>query len=182
VPPGITDSRYERLQATGKDAAEVTVAAGLAKRDRTNDVLVFNTGHLYFDEEKVGTMRLVFEKTAQLLRRVWPGIIVYRSLTVGQDGCAKHEKPLTWDRIPADWWTEFHQFKAYDQMVMEAFRDVPNFHVINVSMTDLRPDGHLLKNPSFPPGVADCMHWCLPGPIDLWSTLLLSTISNFMAV
>ncbi|KAK1619643.1 hypothetical protein QYE76_025160 [Lolium multiflorum] len=43
---------------------------------------------------------------------------------------------------------------------------------------DLRPDGHPSRY-GHPPGgsvegdfVVDCLHWCLPGPIDLWSELL----------
>uniref|UniRef100_A0A0E0K4T3 Uncharacterized protein n=1 Tax=Oryza punctata TaxID=4537 RepID=A0A0E0K4T3_ORYPU len=44
---------------------------------------------------------------------------------------------------------------------------------------DLRPDGHPSRY-GHPPGgsvegtfVVDCLHWCLPGPVDLWSELLL---------
>uniref|UniRef100_M8B7G4 Uncharacterized protein n=1 Tax=Aegilops tauschii TaxID=37682 RepID=M8B7G4_AEGTA len=43
---------------------------------------------------------------------------------------------------------------------------------------DLRPDGHPSRYGHRPGGsvegsfVVDCLHWCLPGPIDLWSELL----------
>ncbi|CAL4885150.1 unnamed protein product [Urochloa decumbens] len=47
---------------------------------------------------------------------------------------------------------------------------------------DLRPDGHPSRY-GHPPGgsvegsfVVDCLHWCLPGPIDLWSELLLQLL------
>nr|CAB3450962.1 unnamed protein product [Digitaria exilis] len=47
---------------------------------------------------------------------------------------------------------------------------------------DLRPDGHPSRY-GHPPGgsvegsfVVDCLHWCLPGPIDLWSELLLQML------
>ncbi|KAM0922598.1 hypothetical protein ACQ4PT_006078 [Festuca glaucescens] len=43
---------------------------------------------------------------------------------------------------------------------------------------ELRPDGHPSRY-GHPPGgtvegsfVVDCLHWCLPGPIDLWNELL----------
>ncbi|PUZ77605.1 hypothetical protein GQ55_1G386100 [Panicum hallii var. hallii] len=46
----------------------------------------------------------------------------------------------------------------------------------------LRPDGHPSRY-GHPPGssvegsfVVDCLHWCLPGPIDLWSELLLQLL------
>ncbi|CAL5019361.1 unnamed protein product [Urochloa decumbens] len=47
---------------------------------------------------------------------------------------------------------------------------------------DLRPDGHPSRY-GHPPGgsvegsfVVDCLHWCLPGPIDMWSELLLQLL------
>uniref|UniRef100_A0ACD5ZE34 Uncharacterized protein n=1 Tax=Avena sativa TaxID=4498 RepID=A0ACD5ZE34_AVESA len=47
---------------------------------------------------------------------------------------------------------------------------------------ELRPDGHPSRY-GHPPGgsvegsfVVDCLHWCLPGPIDLWSELLLQML------
>lgn len=49
---------------------------------------------------------------------------------------------------------------------------------------NMRPDGHPSQY-GHPPGgsvegsfVVDCLHWCLPGPIDLWSELLLHMLSR----
>jgi hypothetical protein len=33
------------------------------------------------------------------------------------------------------------------------------------------------KNPSQHPGKGDCLHYCLPGPIDTWVKLIFATIS-----
>ncbi|KAJ1280851.1 hypothetical protein BS78_04G263800 [Paspalum vaginatum] len=48
---------------------------------------------------------------------------------------------------------------------------------------ELRPDGHPSRY-GHPPGgsvegsfVVDCLHWCLPGPIDLWSELLFQMLA-----
>ncbi|GJN22142.1 hypothetical protein PR202_gb09681 [Eleusine coracana subsp. coracana] len=48
---------------------------------------------------------------------------------------------------------------------------------------DLRPDGHPSRY-GHPPGgsvegtfVVDCLHWCLPGPIDLWNELLFQMLA-----
>ncbi|KAL5212379.1 hypothetical protein ABZP36_023226 [Zizania latifolia] len=47
---------------------------------------------------------------------------------------------------------------------------------------DLRPDGHPSRYGHLPGGsvegnfVVDCLHWCLPGPVDLWSELLLQML------
>ncbi|RCV08180.1 hypothetical protein SETIT_1G305400v2 [Setaria italica] len=48
---------------------------------------------------------------------------------------------------------------------------------------ELRPDGHPSRY-GHPPGgsvegsfVVDCLHWCLPGPVDLWSELLFQMLA-----
>ncbi|KAL6635060.1 hypothetical protein ACP70R_027731 [Stipagrostis hirtigluma subsp. patula] len=47
----------------------------------------------------------------------------------------------------------------------------------------LRPDGHPSRYGHRPGGtvegsfVVDCLHWCLPGPIDLWSELLFQMLA-----
>ncbi|KAF7089332.1 hypothetical protein CFC21_092332 [Triticum aestivum] len=48
---------------------------------------------------------------------------------------------------------------------------------------ELRPDGHPSRY-GHPPGgsvegsfVVDCLHWCLPGPIDMWSELLFHMLA-----
>ncbi|XP_062220189.1 protein trichome birefringence-like 19 isoform X2 [Phragmites australis] len=47
----------------------------------------------------------------------------------------------------------------------------------------LRPDGHPSRYGHLPGGsvegsfVVDCLHWCLPGPIDLWSELLFQMLA-----
>ncbi|CAL5325976.1 unnamed protein product [Camellia sinensis] len=45
----------------------------------------------------------------------------------------------------------------------------------------MRPDGHPNYNGQSPRGnvsVADCVHWCLPGPIDTWNELLLQMLKR----
>ncbi|WOK96391.1 hypothetical protein Cni_G05098 [Canna indica] len=43
----------------------------------------------------------------------------------------------------------------------------------------LRADGHPGEHWSKYEGrVNDCLHWCLPGPVDMWSELLLATLSK----
>nr|CAB3450958.1 unnamed protein product [Digitaria exilis] len=49
---------------------------------------------------------------------------------------------------------------------------------------EMRPDGHPSRY-GHPPGgsvegsfVVDCLHWCLPGPIDLWNELLFQMLAG----
>lgn len=47
----------------------------------------------------------------------------------------------------------------------------------------LRPDGHPGKYGHWPPAedasvISDCVHWCLPGPIDTWNDFLLEMLKR----
>lgn len=53
------------------------------------------------------------------------------------------------------------------------------FEVLDVTRAMLmRPDGHPgdFWGNKWMKGYNDCVHWCLPGPIDLWSDLLLAVL------
>ena len=49
----------------------------------------------------------------------------------------------------------------------------------------LRPDGHPgpYKNANSSPHdlPQDCLHWCLPGPIDTWNAMLLEMLSSYLS-
>jgi hypothetical protein len=53
-------------------------------------------------------------------------------------------------------------------------------------LANLRPDGHpgpYMRNDPFAGGADarvqnDCVHWCMPGPIDTFNEILLQTISG----
>lgn len=49
-------------------------------------------------------------------------------------------------------------------------------------MMDMRPDGHGGDHwdTTWNPGRRDCLHWCLPGPIDSWNQLLYLTLQKYI--
>ncbi|KAL8471417.1 hypothetical protein ACS0TY_028902 [Phlomoides rotata] len=55
------------------------------------------------------------------------------------------------------------------------------FEVIDITeMMLIRPDGHpgVYQGKAWIKGYSDCVHWCLPGPIDTWNELLLELITR----
>ncbi|XP_031094784.1 protein ALTERED XYLOGLUCAN 4-like isoform X1 [Ipomoea triloba] len=59
------------------------------------------------------------------------------------------------------------------------------FGIIDVTRAMLmRPDGHPGEfwGNKWMKGYSDCIHWCLPGPIDTWSELLLQMLHNTSAL
>ncbi|KAJ6740666.1 PROTEIN TRICHOME BIREFRINGENCE-LIKE 9-RELATED [Salix purpurea] len=60
-----------------------------------------------------------------------------------------------------------------------AKRKGKSFGVLDVTMAMLmRPDGHpgAFWGNQWMKGYNDCVHWCLPGPIDVWNDLLLALL------
>ncbi|MCL7044522.1 hypothetical protein MKW94_000234 [Papaver nudicaule] len=75
---------------------------------------------------------------------------------------------------------------VFRNVELEAFKDGEgkSLKLLNVSEVSLlRPDGHpgpywhyhLLANATYQ---NDCLHWCLPGPIDNWNDLIMEMVLN----
>lgn len=70
-------------------------------------------------------------------------------------------------------------FRTYDEIARNLTVDYPFFDYIDMYPLSLRPDGH--------PGYTaynwakvggDCLHFCLPGPLDVFGTLMLHYLYN----
>lgn len=86
--------------------------------------------------------------------------------------------------------------KEMRKIVVDELKNVTNEEAPNGSITKLvdttflsllRPDGHpgkyrdidfMSKSRSNQPVPNDCLHWCLPGPIDTWNEILLQMIKD----
>ena len=67
--------------------------------------------------------------------------------------------------------------RLVNQHLMKALEQ-SSFRVLDITrMSEFRADAH----PSTTGGKKhdDCMHWCLPGPIDMWNELLLSVLKKY---
>ncbi len=71
-------------------------------------------------------------------------------------------------------WHNFQHFNQYTKDVIEKYHkagDIPMIHILDVyNMTALRHDGHT--------GVADCLHYFWPGPMDWWNHLLFTYLEK----
>ncbi|CAL4962335.1 unnamed protein product [Urochloa decumbens] len=71
---------------------------------------------------------------------------------------------------------------------LEEFREAADARGIDVALMDataamlMRPDGHPSRYGHWPDEKRtlynDCIHWCLPGPIDAWNDMLLHMLSD----
>lgn len=94
--------------------------------------------------------------------------------------CRKFQSPVTVDvaaRLvsagPEDYhWKDFH---AYNEILEEAFlnKSVHEWVLLDAySPTILRADSH----PGEAGAALDCLHYCMPGPVDHWVRLLYNVL------
>ncbi|CAI5947147.1 unnamed protein product [Closterium sp. NIES-65] len=134
-------------------------------------VLVLNRGAHYVEDEEF-TEQL--NRTLTRVREVAPELlIIYRSTSPGHAHCENITAPLKEPQDPASLpfhWGEFGRQNKLARQMVEAvggvFMDVD-------PMTSLRGDGHMM-----PP--SDCLHYCLPGPLDVWTQLLYNMLLHLL--
>ncbi|KAI8139655.1 GDSL/SGNH-like acyl-esterase family found in Pmr5 and Cas1p-domain-containing protein [Fennellomyces sp. T-0311] len=149
------------------------------------DYIVMNTGPHWRSDLKFGpnrsqeellegytkAMNSVFEALKQDVephQRVW-----LRTTPFGHSKCSQYSEPL--DQIvkpsaePYEW-NMFEHFSAiYKDWVSE--QQDERFQLLDVSFTNYRGDAHSRPD-------KDCLHFCLPGPVDDWNRLLYHEISK----
>lgn len=64
---------------------------------------------------------------------------------------------------------------------MKEQRGAKRFKLLDVAKaTMMQPDGHPGSqwDNQWMNGYNDCVHWCLPGPIDIWNDLLFAVLKE----
>jgi hypothetical protein len=74
------------------------------------------------------------------------------------------------------------EVKEFRRAKREGKRRGLDFRLLDISAAMVvRPDGHPNHYGHWPHEnvtIADCVHWCLPGPIDTWNELLLQMLKR----
>lgn len=80
-----------------------------------------------------------------------------------------------------DWKARNIQMEEFERAKSEGRKNGKRFEVVDVTKAMLmRPDGHPGEHwgNKWMRGYNDCTHWCLPGPVDLWSELLFAVLQR----
>lgn len=83
------------------------------------------------------------------------------------------------DRARPDW--EYRRIQL-EEVEMARIGGNNDFEVVDVTeMMSVRVDGHPNSHweNRWKTSYRDCVHWCMPGPIDTWNELLLETIKRY---
>lgn len=79
------------------------------------------------------------------------------------------------------------ELEEFEKASVKAMENGVNFKLLDVTgLSLLRPDGHPGPYRHFQPFaenkdekiINDCLHWCLPGPIDSWNDLVMEMVVN----
>eukprot|EP01060_Flectonema_neradi_P017804 TRINITY_DN24644_c0_g1_i1.p1 TRINITY_DN24644_c0_g1~~TRINITY_DN24644_c0_g1_i1.p1 ORF type:complete len:425 (+),score=65.11 TRINITY_DN24644_c0_g1_i1:166-1440(+) len=134
-------------------------------------------------------------RTAEFLRKNYNGVVVFRTNYAGHPECQNYDKPLT-EPLPRPYpkkWEKYNweSIPSRNKRATGIFKRAGAF-ILNIEpMTSLRPDGHIsvwhpknylwkgtnaTKITSDEATAVDCLHYCVPGPMDAWSVLLLNLL------
>ena len=196
---GATPSDYEAAVALGKarDYVNLTDAGGEREFRESHEpwqtligkhnisLLVLNRGPHWMNETVV--LRDLRETLTAVFQAHGPNIsVIYRTAVPGHTGCGRFfDSPPQLPRLepeagsdpaaaptvqqtPYHWQQISEQNKAIASMLAS---DFPQVVLLDVHRsTVLRADSH--REPPW-----DCLHYCIPGPIDSWVELLFSQLA-----
>ena len=136
-------------------------------------------------------MKLVWETIMKHLVDHYKGLAILRSVSVSHfDGnpwdkggtCKKTQPYFDPDGKMELPWTPNEIFKIQNNelrkaIVLKGNASKPILKLLDVTYSSLlRPDGHpgVYRIQSSTEPKNDCVHWCMPGPIDMWNQLMFS--------
>ncbi|CAI5525708.1 unnamed protein product [Closterium sp. Naga37s-1] len=115
--------------------------------------------------------------TLEAVRELYPDmLVIWRNSPAGHPSCHRFTRPLKRrpkplqlkGQLPATWTRHAEMNVAVRSLLKEygvVYLDVD-------SATSLRPDGHHRRMD----GTVDCRHYCMPGPLDHWVSLLYNLL------
>ncbi|CAM6034252.1 unnamed protein product [Sphagnum compactum] len=106
--------------------------------------------------------------------------------------CTGKTRPLTTEQLPVNNYTNTmyqHQMVAYEEAERMLGRNPSKLRLMNITQVfEYRADGHpgpyrnndpnkiVTRGPKGQPPPQDCLHWCMPGPIDTWNYFLFEMV------
>ncbi|KAI3979083.1 hypothetical protein MKX01_016258 [Papaver californicum] len=144
-------------------------------------------GCIYCDEPDVPKLGLAFaigkamewKALFTLARTFSPSYFEYGSWNEG--GKCNRTSPFTEKQVDYDFQMEIRNFqvKEFEKIKMRTERKSSEILDITRAVI-MRPDGHPGINwyHQYVQSHFDCIHWCLPGPVDVWNELLLVVLQN----
>ncbi|KAI9310133.1 GDSL/SGNH-like acyl-esterase family found in Pmr5 and Cas1p-domain-containing protein [Dichotomocladium elegans] len=93
--------------------------------------------------------------------------VYFRTTPYGHVNCSQYNGPLASVSTPSREPYEWNMFVKFDDVYKDIISraDDERFVLFDVSFTNFRGDAHSVPD-------RDCLHYCIPGPVDVWNRLL----------
>lgn len=136
------------------------------------DILLFNRGAHYIEDTETSEQMYNFTMRLTHLQLRRKQVVFWRNTVPGHGGCEEQTEPMQRtttvsreERTDSEF--NWDQIKFQNDMMLSILRmSILEFHYIDAySITLDRHDRHI--------GSGDCLHYCLPGPPDLWLQLFI---------
>ncbi|KAH7365580.1 hypothetical protein KP509_18G035900 [Ceratopteris richardii] len=142
--------------------------------------------------EFLGGYRLTMEYMLQYIAREYQGVAVVRTVTVdhfengewNQGGTCNRTRPYAARDATLSWRNaEMNkmQIEAFDKARASVTNGSPlKLLLLNVTYSaSMRPDGHpgSHRSDNSEGSPNDCVHWCVPGPVDTWNQMLQHSLT-----
>ncbi|GFH44518.1 hypothetical protein CTEN210_00992 [Chaetoceros tenuissimus] len=147
------------------------------------DIIVMNTGAHWHGDPK--NAAIAFSNIANAISLAFKGLVVVRTTVMGHEKCDSFDDMPIFLRsnstlknttnLPYNW----ANFDTLNDMVSKAIKqsDLENYDTLYIDMFEERPDGHYEGINDTP----DCLHYCVPGPINWWNRLLYHILIRYFA-
>lgn len=119
------------------------------------------------------------DKLVTLLRTFSPSHFENGSWNDG--GRCEHRSPRVLDDVIEGYECELRSVQVKEVERIRVLNGKVKFRVLDVTRAMLmRHDGHpgAFWGNKWMKGYNDCVHWCLPGPIDIWNDFLMAVLTG----
>lgn len=133
--------------------------------------LILNRGAHFVDDDTL--LRNLYDTLLAVTRARPEVVVVYRSTPYGHSDCGTHQhdkplkanEPIFTDASTVKYhWDSFSRQNAITRKLISSF--FPSVFFFDIAgLTNLRIDSHYASY--------DCLHYCIPGPLDSWLELFI---------
>jgi hypothetical protein len=139
---------------------------------KTNaSIVIFSAGAHFFELSKYAhAWEPMPQRIAEVLSEFPHVKFAFKTINPGHVDCRQHANPIDHYVPPRDAGNDEYKWNlhpAFDNYAKEFVRTKLNIPIIDMSPLYTRPDAH-----------SDCLHFCLPGPLDIFSVLLMNMLET----
>jgi len=152
-----------------------------AQVSRLPDIIIINVSAHLHDLGDMWDIQRRLKQSLETLRNMYSAVnrtvdLYWKTSNPAHLNCTYLHEPFAPEILNANQIDQskdkygWRMFQDFDEMAINASSTF-NYSIIDVSPLRLRPDGH---NSVY--WHDDCLHYCIPGPLDIFSTVFLHTL------